>query len=79
VVIPHFAALGDHGARHLLDRCRAQGWTVVLPNRPPVEVASVISGADLVVTSSLHGLVFADQAWGSTLNNYNELYKRKVA
>lgn len=31
-----------------------------LPNLPPLEMARSLSGADLVVTSSLHGLVFAD-------------------
>jgi hypothetical protein len=60
VVVPHFAALGHREVRRLLDGCRAQGWRVLLPNLEPLEMARAISAADLVLTSSLHGLVFAD-------------------
>jgi hypothetical protein len=60
VVVPHFAGLGDRSVRTLLAACRAEGWQVLLPNLPPLQVARSISSAELVLTSSLHGLVFAD-------------------
>lgn len=60
VVVPHFAALGHGEVRRLLDACGSEGWRILMPNLHPLEMARSIAGADLVLTSSLHGLVFAD-------------------
>jgi pyruvyltransferase len=37
-----------------------QGWKLVDPRRPPLDVIAEIAAAELVISSSLHGLIVAD-------------------
>lgn len=60
VVIPHFSAPNYSDARRALAAARHRGAEVVMPNRHPLDVARMVSGAQLVLTSSLHAMVFAD-------------------
>jgi pyruvyltransferase len=60
IVIPHFAVMGTAHGRAQLRRARAAGFEVVLPNEHPLDVARKIRTSNLVVTSSLHAVVFAD-------------------
>jgi pyruvyltransferase len=60
LVVPHFAALGDARSRRAVDALRTLGARVVPPNTHPLEMAAEIASADIVLTSSLHALVFAD-------------------
>lgn len=57
--VPHFAMVGTRGGRAAIDRYRSAGWRVELPNVSPREMAEVISSSSLVVTASLHAIVFA--------------------
>lgn len=57
VLLPHFRAWGSSAGRSLLQEARGSGMRVVSPARPPLEIASELDRADLVVTSSLHGLI----------------------
>ncbi|WP_273653633.1 polysaccharide pyruvyl transferase family protein [Cellulomonas fimi] len=60
VVIPHFRTYGSAAGRSQLARLVADGCEVVAPSRSPLEVATRAARSDLVVTSSLHGLVVAN-------------------
>jgi len=59
VFIPHFSELNNVGSVSKLAAMRALGIKILLPSLPPSEIAHEISEAKAVVTSSLHGLVFA--------------------
>jgi Polysaccharide pyruvyl transferase len=59
-LVPHFNAFASAKARSLIRGAAAAGATIVSPAQPPLEVARAINGCDLVLSSSLHGLVFAD-------------------
>lgn len=60
VLIPHFSAFASPRTRALLRGCAADGCTVMPPNRPWREVATAVRDASAVISSSLHGIVFAD-------------------
>lgn len=58
-VLPHGAHLEHPAFRALARRCPDDTiW--VDPRRPPWQVARLVASAECVVTSSLHGLIFAD-------------------
>lgn len=59
VVLPHFRAFGSAAGRKEIDRLKRAGYRVVMPNWEPLRVAEHISRAEFVLTSSLHGLIFA--------------------
>lgn len=60
LVVPHFAALGTSLGRAELARASRLGARVALPNQHPLEIAVAVAASDIVLTSSLHALVFAD-------------------
>lgn len=60
VVVPHFTELASAASLRHLDAASTVGWRVLLPNMHPMHMGRSIARASLVVTSSLHGLVFAD-------------------
>lgn len=57
VVLPHFRTYGDRAGRAVLNQCQKHGWKVVEPTQKPLAVIEAIRDADVVVTSSLHGLI----------------------
>lgn len=59
IVIPHFRVFGSSEGRRELSRLRAAGFDIVLPTWEPLRVAEAIVAAEYVLTSSLHGLIFA--------------------
>lgn len=59
VFIPHFAMLGTRAGRDVISQFRSRDWKIALPNLTPREMASTISSAALIVTTSLHAIVFA--------------------
>lgn len=59
IALPHFAATQAKEGRAALKCAQAQGYRVVPPNLHPLRVAQAIASSDLVLTSSLHGLVFS--------------------
>ncbi len=60
LVLPHFATFGHRRAIQSLNALKNLGYEVILPNQDPVNIAGKIRGADLLITSSLHGIIFAD-------------------
>lgn len=60
VLIPHFTDMDTRAGRARLHEARAWGAEIVLPSGSPEEVVAKIGHADLVLSSSLHGLVVAD-------------------
>ncbi|MHA7269805.1 polysaccharide pyruvyl transferase family protein [Arthrobacter sp. HLT1-20] len=59
VLIPHFEVLNHRNGLKSLKALSNDGWSVVLPNSAPADVARAVSQADFVATSSLHGFIFA--------------------
>jgi pyruvyltransferase len=60
VLIPHFRTfMSQHGLGRLT-AARSAGARVVPPTASPLEVLAAIRSADLVLTSSLHGLILSD-------------------
>jgi len=59
VIVPHFRVFGTREGIAELRRLRSAGFEVVLPNWAPLRVAKAVSQAQYVLTSSLHGLIFA--------------------
>jgi len=59
LVLPHFMEYGSRSTRRALNFFVSAGHTVTHPARPPLEVAESVARADLLLTSSLHGMVFA--------------------
>ena len=60
VVIPHFLAFNSSAARRQLAAARAEGLRVVPPSAHWGRVCEEVAEADLVLSSSLHGMVIAD-------------------
>jgi len=60
IFIPHFTEIGARGKSTFYAKLKNAGIEVVLPNQSPKEVSKLVSQSELVITSSLHGLVFAD-------------------
>ena len=58
--LPHFAELSHRKGRKVISDFRASGFQICLPNQSPVAVAEAISRSSFLVTSSLHGRIFAD-------------------
>ncbi|WP_444663088.1 polysaccharide pyruvyl transferase family protein [Cellulomonas sp. CW35] len=58
-VVPHFGTFGSPDGRSAVTALRAQGFDVLLPNTNALEMVRRIASASYVVTSSLHGMVFA--------------------
>ena len=58
--LPHFSDLNSKKEITLLRRLRVLGYEIVLPTEHPLQVAEKISKASFVVTTSLHGRIFAD-------------------
>ncbi|WP_448719863.1 polysaccharide pyruvyl transferase family protein [Microbacterium natoriense] len=59
VFVPHFSMLGTRSGRAVVSHYRALGYEVALPNLEPRLMADTIARASLVVTTSLHAIVFA--------------------
>lgn len=60
VVLPHFRVFGTREGASEVRRLKSMGFRIVLPNAHPLRVADAIARADYVLTSSLHGLIFAN-------------------
>lgn len=60
VVVPHFLAFNRPDARSLMAAARADGMRVVPPSASYDRICEEVSRAELVLTSSLHGMVVAD-------------------
>ena len=60
VVIPHFLAFGSPDARRQMAVARSRGMRVMPPSAGYERICEEVSGAELVLTSSLHGMVVAD-------------------
>ncbi|UJP41013.1 polysaccharide pyruvyl transferase family protein [Cellulomonas palmilytica] len=58
-VVPHFGTFSSMEGRATLSSLRARGFDILLPNTNALDMVRRIAGASYVVTSSLHGLVFA--------------------
>lgn len=58
--VPHFTTLGSRAGRAALTQMRSRGCDVALPTEAPLDVATAVAKASLVIASSLHALVFAD-------------------
>lgn len=59
VYLPHFRAWNSVAGRKTIGQMKESGFTVLPPNRPVREMARAIAGVDYLVTSSLHGMIFA--------------------
>ncbi|NHC23866.1 polysaccharide pyruvyl transferase family protein [Nocardioides sp. IC4_145] len=57
---PHFREFHSRKAVALLRSAEAFGMKVVAPNSAPLKVAEAVATSELVLSSSLHGLIFAD-------------------
>ena len=60
VVIPHFLTFNSPDARKQLAAARSRGMRVLVPSASYETICEEVSRADLVLTSSLHGMVVAD-------------------
>lgn len=60
VVVPHFLAFNSPDARRLMAAARSHGMRVVPPSASYERICEEVSRAELVVSSSLHGMVVAD-------------------
>ena len=60
VFVPHYRTTQTREGRSTLAAARSSGFSIVLPGLTPREVAQEIAQSQLVVTTSLHGLVFAN-------------------
>jgi pyruvyltransferase len=60
VVIPHFLAFKSHGARRQMAVARSRGMRVLAPSASYERICEEVSRAELVLSSSLHGMVVAD-------------------
>ena len=60
VFVAHFRTWATRDGRHLLDLASRIGYTIVRPSEHPLKVARLIAQSEFVLTSSLHGLIFAD-------------------
>ncbi|WP_431816630.1 polysaccharide pyruvyl transferase family protein [Gordonia jacobaea] len=60
IALPHFSSYANRTIRKRLGDLSHEGVEVLAPNTHPVEVARIIRQSDLVLTSSLHGQIFAD-------------------
>lgn len=58
-LLPHFSEFRHDESRTQIKEAEARGFRVLYPNANPEDLAREISSLDLLVTSSLHGLVFA--------------------
>lgn len=59
LLIPHFGVLNSARGRSAIQRGRAAGLRIALPNLSPLAIAREISKSRSVVTSSLHAVIFA--------------------
>lgn len=59
VFIPHFTTWNSREGLGLLGKARSQGFEVIEPSRPPIEVIRAVAGASFVISSSLHGVIVA--------------------
>lgn len=60
VVVPHFLAFNSVDARRQMSVARSQGMRVLAPSASHERICEEVSRAELVLTSSLHGMVIAD-------------------
>lgn len=60
LVIPHFAAANSRGPRMMIKSAGTHGARIIYPNECALTIAAEISQSPLVITSSLHAMVFAD-------------------
>ena len=60
VIIPHFLAFNSPDARKQLAAARSLGMRVLVPSAGYESICEEVSRAELVLTSSLHGMVVAD-------------------
>lgn len=60
VVVPHFLAFNLPDARSRMAAARSNGMRVVPPSASYHRICDEVSRAELVLTSSLHGMVVAD-------------------
>lgn len=59
LLIPHFRDFSTRQGRRNISFLRSEGLDVMLPTTRPLEAIGIICRAGCVVTSSLHGLIFA--------------------
>jgi len=60
VVVPHFLAFNRPDARSRMAQARSRGMHVIPPSASHDRICEAVAGAELVLTSSLHGMVVAD-------------------
>jgi hypothetical protein len=60
VVIPHFLAFNNRDARRQMAVARSRGMRVLAPSASHERICEEVSRAELVLSSSLHGMVVAD-------------------
>lgn len=60
VVLPHFLAFNNPDARKQLAIAKSRGMRVLVPSASYGSICEEVSRAELVLTSSLHGMVVAD-------------------
>lgn len=58
--MPHFLAFNRPDARHQMARARSRGMRVLPPSASYERICEEVSRAELVLSSSLHGMVVAD-------------------
>ena len=67
LVIPHFSVFRSHDGKAAIEGLRASGMEILPPSAPVHDVCSRIGSAELLLTSSLHGLVVGDALGTPTL------------
>lgn len=58
-VIPHFRTWASKTGRSQLAECKKLGFDILAPTLPPIVLANRVRDSSLVMSSSLHGLIFA--------------------
>ncbi|MGB3764481.1 MAG: polysaccharide pyruvyl transferase family protein [Ornithinimicrobium sp.] len=59
-VLPHFSEFGSRTSLARMQRLQADGVDLVTPNQSVASIAAAIASCRVLLTSSLHGIVFAD-------------------
>lgn len=58
--IPHFRTWATRSGQDLLTLAKSAGYEIANPSLPPLEMIALIARADLVLSSSLHGVIVAN-------------------
>lgn len=60
VVVPHFSTWDTVSGRALLRQIQGEGYTILPPTLGPSEMLRRLAGAEVVYSSSLHGIIVSD-------------------